>query len=98
MKFKKVETEVLFEALENNTCFHGTKTDYLIASYIGAVEVVVGERWDHDEKSYETDYFLAVQLPSGAILGVDGNNKFSLFMAIFIQFTGANTPLDFRIS
>lgn len=79
MKFKKVETEILLEALENNICFHGAKTEYLIASYIGAVEVVVGERWNYDEKSYETEYYLAVQLPSGEILGVENNNKvFSL--------------------
>ena len=74
MKFKKADTEILFEALNNGSCVQGRKGK-LMCSYVGTVEVVVGEVYDYESGPYyETDYFLAGQLPSGEIIWIDNDN------------------------
>lgn len=78
MKFKKAYTEILFEALNNGIEAWGNKGK-LLCSCIGTCEVVVGEQWVIEHytpcKEYETDYFLAGQLPTGEIVWIDNNNK-----------------------
>ena len=78
MKFIKADPKILIEGLENPRV-HGRKGD-LFCSYIGAVEIVVGE----DADGYVSDLYLAVQLPTGEILYVDANNNaFSLSNKLF---------------
>ena len=89
MKFIKADPIVLIEGLENPRV-HGRKGD-LLCSYIGAVEIVVGE----DADGYVSDLYTAVQLPTGEILGVDeNNNAFSLSDQLF-QIHWGYYPIDF---
>ena len=89
MKFITADPDIMTEGLWNPTV-HGRKCD-LICSYIGAVEIVVGEDCD----GYVTDLYTAVQLPTGEILGVDANNNaFSLSGQLF-EIHWGYYPVDF---
>ena len=89
MRICKADPEIIVEGLQNPVV-HGRKYD-LFCSYIGAVEVVVGE----DADGYVSDLYTAVQLPTGEILGVDeNNNAFSLSNQLF-QIHWGYYPIDF---
>ena len=85
MKVKKADTEILFEALNNGSCVQGRKGK-LLCSYIGTVEVVKGLVFDKDRTpEYYTEMYLAGQLPTMEIIGIDENNQaFSLSGKQFI--------------
>ncbi len=81
MKFYPVDTDLLFEALNNDSVI-GHRGPLLV-SFIGAVEVVDGV---DSEGGYETSLYLAGQLPTGPIIGVKEdmtvfalNNKHCLY-------------------
>lgn len=77
--FTKVDTDILFEGFSNPTVV-GKTSDCLLASYIGTVEIV--DRKNNNE--YDTELYLAIQIPSGKILGLDDNNHvFSLSNKMF---------------
>lgn len=89
MKIYAANPDIMVEGLWNPTV-HGRKGE-LICSYIGAVEIVVGE----DADGYVTDLYLAVQIPTGQILGVDEkNNAFSLSNQLH-QIHWGYYPVDF---
>lgn len=74
MKFRPVDFETFFEALNNDTVF-GHKGQMLV-SFVGSVEVVDG--YD-EEGGYESTMYLAGQLPTGPIVGVrDDKTIFAL--------------------
>lgn len=88
--FTKANTNILMEALHNPTV-NGKKGRKLLASFIGAVEIVVGKDCD----GYVTDLYTAIQLPTGEILGVDqNNNAFSLSNQLFQIYWGYY-PINF---
>lgn len=89
MATKKIDINIWLEGLENPTV-KGKDGD-LLCSYIGAVEIVVGQ----DEDGYVTDLYTAVQIPSGEILGIDeNNNAFSLSRKL-CQIHWGYYPIDF---
>jgi len=88
--FTKANTDILAEAFRNPTV-NGKKGRKLLVSFIGAVEIVIGQ----DEDGYVTNLYNAIQLPTGEILGVDeNNNAFSLSKELF-QIHWGYYPINF---
>ena len=84
MKFRKADTDILFEALGNGSCVNGRKSK-LLCSYVGTVEIVKGLVFDEEGcPDYYSEYYLAGQLPTMEIIGIDeNNNAFSLSGEVF---------------
>jgi hypothetical protein len=85
MKFRKVDTDVLFEGLNNGVTFIGRKGRKLIGAVVGTLEVEVD--WGVAE------YYTAVKLPTGEIVGaLDNNTVFSLAGKSFFVHWGEYAP------